>query len=273
MEYLGSVLGALLSPLMIVFVVLALGYLLGAITIKGVSLGSAGVLIVAIIVGVIFFLCGDKNELNKLIECSFVVGDTKITLWGSSPQSVFKTVQNIGTMLFVTSVGLIAGPKFFRSFNRSTISYVVMGAGIVLTGVAITVLLGALDPNMTMAMATGLLSGSLTSTPAFGAAEEAAGTLANEVTAGYGIGYLYGVLGVVLFVQLMPKILKVDIAKDDKVIEELGIHSGETTADGKFTIQDTRCLGCCGLAPVMTINEDVYGKLTPAMIKDILAKY
>jgi NADP-reducing hydrogenase subunit HndA len=59
----------------------------------------------------------------------------------------------------------------------------------------------------------------------------------------------------------------------DKVIEELGIHSGETTADGKFTIQDTRCLGCCGLAPVMTINEDVYGKLTADMIPAILAKY
>ena len=58
-----------------------------------------------------------------------------------------------------------------------------------------------------------------------------------------------------------------------RVEEELGITSNQTTADGKFSIQDTRCLGCCGLAPVMTINEDVYGKLTPAMVKDILAKY
>ena len=117
-------------------------------------------------------------------------------------------------MLFVTSVGLIAGPKFFRSFNKSMISYVVMGAAIVLTGVVITVVLAWIDPNMSIAMGTGLLSGSLTSTPAFGAAEEAAGELASEVTAGYGIGYLYGVLGVVLFVQVMPKILKVDIAKE-----------------------------------------------------------
>ena len=58
-----------------------------------------------------------------------------------------------------------------------------------------------------------------------------------------------------------------------RVERELGITSNETTEDGKFTIQDTRCLGCCGLAPVMTINEDVYGKLTPSMIPDILAKY
>ena len=58
-----------------------------------------------------------------------------------------------------------------------------------------------------------------------------------------------------------------------RVEEQLGITSNQTTPDGKFSIQDTRCLGCCGLAPVMTINEDVYGKLTPAMVKDILAKY
>ena len=214
MEYLGITLGALLSTLFVVFVILSLGYALGAIKIKGISLGSAGVLLVAIIVGVIFFLCGEKDVNNKLVEFSFTLGGKKITLWGSSAQSILKTVQNIGTMLFVTSVGLIAGPKFFRSFNKSMISYVVMGAAIVLTGVVITVVLAWIDPNMSIAMGTGLLSGSLTSTPAFGAAEEAAGELASEVTAGYGIGYLYGVLGVVLFVQVMPKILKVDIAKE-----------------------------------------------------------
>ena len=189
MEYLGITLGALLSTLFVVFVILSLGYALGAIKIKGISLGSAGVLLVAIIVGVIFFLCGEKDVNNKLVEFSFTLGGKKITLWGSSAQSILKTVQNIGTMLFVTSVGLIAGPKFFRSFNKSMISYVVMGAAIVLTGVVITVVLAWIDPNMSIAMGTGLLSGSLTSTPAFGAAEEAAGELASEVTAGYGIGY------------------------------------------------------------------------------------
>ena len=59
----------------------------------------------------------------------------------------------------------------------------------------------------------------------------------------------------------------------DRVYEELGIQSGETTADGKFTIQDTRCLGCCGLAPVMTVNEDVYGRITAAQVPGILDKY
>ncbi|MBP5156154.1 MAG: NADH-quinone oxidoreductase subunit NuoE [Clostridia bacterium] len=53
----------------------------------------------------------------------------------------------------------------------------------------------------------------------------------------------------------------------------LGIEAGETTADGKFSIQDTRCLGCCGLAPVMTVNGEVFGRLTAADVPGILAKY
>ena len=235
MEYIGGVVSALLSPLFIMFIILSLGYALGAIKVKGVSLGSAGVLLVAIIIGVIFFLCGTKDENNKLIEFSFVIGSSKITLWGSSAQNVFKTVQNLGTMLFVTSVGLIAGPKFFRSFNKSMISYVIMGAAIVLTGVAITVIIAAIDPNMNIAMGTGLLAGSLTSTPAFGAAEEAAGELASEVTAGYGIGYLYGVLGVVLFVQLLPKILKVDIAKERETF--VAANTIQIKDDGKKRVR------------------------------------
>lgn len=59
----------------------------------------------------------------------------------------------------------------------------------------------------------------------------------------------------------------------DAVKKQLGIEAGETTPDGKFSIQDTRCLGCCGLAPVMTVDGDVYGRLTPTDVKDILAKY
>lgn len=59
----------------------------------------------------------------------------------------------------------------------------------------------------------------------------------------------------------------------DKVKEELGIEVGQTTSDGKFSLQATRCLGACGLAPVMVVNEDVYGKLTPDDVKGILKKY
>jgi NADH:ubiquinone oxidoreductase subunit E len=59
----------------------------------------------------------------------------------------------------------------------------------------------------------------------------------------------------------------------DRLNEELKVATGGTTEDNKFTLEATRCLGCCGLAPVMMINEDVYGKLVPEDIPDILKKY
>jgi NADP-reducing hydrogenase subunit HndA len=59
----------------------------------------------------------------------------------------------------------------------------------------------------------------------------------------------------------------------DKVQEVLGIKDGECTPDMKFSINPCRCIGACGLAPVMMINEDVYGRLTPDQIPAILAKY
>ena len=59
----------------------------------------------------------------------------------------------------------------------------------------------------------------------------------------------------------------------DATEKELNIPCGKTTEDGKFTLEATRCLGCCGLAPVMVIDEEVYGRLTAGQVKGILAKY
>lgn len=59
----------------------------------------------------------------------------------------------------------------------------------------------------------------------------------------------------------------------EEIEKGLGIKVGETTVDRRFSLEATRCIGACGLAPVITVNEDVYGKLVPADIKGILAKY
>ncbi len=254
--YFYEVLNSLLVPLFVAFFVVVLGLLIGKIEIKGISLGTAGVLLVAILVGVVFsfvpsITIGDKTIVLWSTAQSFdkglgiVVKDGKefVTELGKfktfSTESVFSTISNIGTVLFVTAVGLIAGPKFFRSFNKSMMSYVFMGATIIIIGVGITVALAAIDRNMDIGMATGLLSGSLTSTPAFSAAKESAKAISEKmesaVTAGYGIGYLYGVLGVVLFVQIMPKILKVDIAKERASF--VAANTLEIKEDGKKRIQ------------------------------------
>lgn len=58
-----------------------------------------------------------------------------------------------------------------------------------------------------------------------------------------------------------------------KIEEILGIKGGECTSDRKFSLDACRCVGACGLAPVMTINGEVYGKITPGEVKGILEKY
>jgi NADH:ubiquinone oxidoreductase subunit E len=55
--------------------------------------------------------------------------------------------------------------------------------------------------------------------------------------------------------------------------KELGVEVGQTTADGLFTLQEARCLGACGLAPVCMIDDKIYGELTPKKVTDIIAKY
>ena len=59
----------------------------------------------------------------------------------------------------------------------------------------------------------------------------------------------------------------------DKASELLGIEAGGITEDGRFSLDATRCIGCCGLAPVLTVNDDVYGKVTAEQVPDILKKY
>ena len=73
-------------------------------------------------------------------------------------------------------------------------------------------------------------------------------------------------LGTACFVKGSENVL-------ERAKERLGIDVGETTKDGKFSLEATRCIGACGLAPVFTVNEEVYGKATVKMMDEILDKY
>lgn len=79
--------------------------------------------------------------------------------------------------------------------------------------------------------------------------------------------YLIGMcLGTACYVQDAGKIM-------DALSKELGIESGKTTSDGLFTLEATRCIGCCGLAPAMMVNDQVYGRLTPQDVPGIIAEF
>jgi len=59
----------------------------------------------------------------------------------------------------------------------------------------------------------------------------------------------------------------------DKLVENLGIQVGDTDKEGKFTLEATRCVGACGLSPVLLVNDDVYGRTTPDIVPNIMDKY
>lgn len=187
------------------FLITLLGYLLGSVSIKGISLGTAGVFLVAILFGYLSTLPALK-EIPVL--SSFFIDGSASTLAGYYS----KAVQNIGLVLFVASVGFIAGPSFFKNLKKNATSFVLLGAVIILGG-GLTAVIFALIPGIDPAFSAGVLSGALTSTPGYSAALEAT-TSPDLVTLGYAIAYPFGVLGVVLFVQLIPKLLRVDMAKE-----------------------------------------------------------
>lgn len=195
-----------------VFAIAAFGYILGRITIKGISLGTAGVFVIALIYGGFF---------GVFFNSKFVIEEVNYA------SQALKIVENLGLVFFVTSVGFIAGPNFFKNMKKNFKSYVLLGLVIILSGgiAAIAcILIGRVlesgtDPKQLTAIITGLLSGSLTSTPAFSATKEAvAAQYQDAVTVGYGIAYLFGVIGVVLFVQLMPRIVHADMAEEVRKI-------------------------------------------------------
>jgi putative transport protein len=201
--------------LFVVFAVLLLGYALGRITFKGISLGDAGVFIVALVFGALLF---HVNEFGQLIFA------------GSSKPYDFNAglslIESLGLILFVTSVGFIAGPKFFGNFKRNFKSYVLLGLIIILAGGAAAagcIGLGEVvgygssikEQDGFVAMIVGLLSGSLTSTPAFSAAKATVDPqYQGLVSVGHGIAYIFGVIGVVLFVQLVPKLTKANMDEE-----------------------------------------------------------
>lgn len=213
-----------------VLAIAAVGYLLGRVTIKGVNLGTAGVFIVALLFGAFLF---------PSLDAQLCIEDTVFT------KDALKIVENLGLIFFVTSVGFIAGPKFFRNMKVNFKSYVLLGIVIILSASLICVLcvviggkISSVDHDTFKSTMVGLLAGALTSTPAFSASKEAAGAnFEDAVSAGYAIAYLFGVIGVVLFVQLVPKITKANMQYEIKRITIADKpKESKKTVGGKHTI-------------------------------------
>lgn len=197
-----------------IFAIAALGYGLGRITIKGVNLGTAGVFIIALLFGCFFF---------EPLKAELMVGEVAYV------DNALKIIETFGLILFVTAVGFIAGPKFFGNLKKNFKSYILLGLVIIVAGglsaigcIYLGRALGETNYAEFTAMIVGLLSGSLTSTPAFSAAKDTVlPEYVNAVSVGHGIAYIFGVIGVVLFVQLVPKFMKANMEEERAKIAQI----------------------------------------------------
>lgn len=170
------------EPLFLLFFILLIGSFVGQLSYKGLNLGASGVLLIAMV-------------------------------FGHFGYEISSTVQNLGLSLFIVAVGLQAGPRFFRMMRSSGIVFGIIGFITVFIAAVTTVFVAKLF-QLPPALSIGIMTGALTSTPGLAAALEATNDPLASV--GYGIAYPFGVIAVVLFVQLFPRVLKVDVERDLK---------------------------------------------------------
>lgn len=175
----------LTNPYFILFLIIGLGMALGAIRICGLSLGTSGVLFVALVAGHYGY-------------------------------HVPEGVRDVGLALFVYCIGLGAGARFFAAIARQGSKLALLSVIIVCSAAAV-IYLCSQWLNIPAGLSAGIFAGACTSTPALAAATEVLKDTASQNAAlsiGYGISYPFGVIGVVLFVQLMPKLIKCDLTAE-----------------------------------------------------------
>ena len=178
--------GILTQTYFALLLIIALGLMLGHLRVKGISLDISGVLFVALVLG----------------HFGLIIPD------------VF---QKIGLVLFIFTIGMQSGPGFFEGFKRQGRALVISTLLLILTAGAITVTL-ALIFQVDFSLSVGLLTGALTSTPGLAAAIES--TESPLASIGYGIAYPFGVVGVILFIRILPKALRVDLQKAREEYQE-----------------------------------------------------
>ena len=167
------------------FLIIALGFMLGRIQIKGLSLDVSAVIFIALLFG----------HFGVIIP---------------------KELGNMGLVLFIFTIGIQAGPGFFDSFRSKGKTLIILTLLIVgsacLTGILFKYILDIDTPSI-----VGLIAGALTSTPGLAVAIDS--TQSSAASIAYGIAYPFGVIGVILFVKLLPKILRKDLIAEAKTLE------------------------------------------------------
>ena len=174
------------NPVFLLLLIVALGEGLGHFRLKAFSLGSSAIIFVAL-----------------------AFGHYGFTLPGE--------FQTLGLVLFIYSVGLQAGPGFISSFKSQGLKLTLGALTVVFVGFLVTLVCCYIF-DFNLGIGAGLFSGALTSTPGLAVAAEASGS--NQATAAYGLTYCFGVVGVILFINLLPKILRVNFEQEERVLHQ-----------------------------------------------------
>lgn len=173
------------STIFALFVIIAIGFVVGRINIKGINLDVSAVIFVAL-------------------------------LFGHYGVHIPAALGNFGMVLFIFSIGIQAGPGFFSTFRSKGKTLAVISAVLVISAAAVTVGTSYIF-DFTAAEAAGLFTGALTSTPGLATAKEIAG---DSAAIAYSIAYPFGVIGVILFVKLLPTVMRVNLKDEEKKIAD-----------------------------------------------------
>lgn len=176
------------QEMVVLFAILTIGTWLGQLSVRGLSLGTAGVLFTAMI-------------------------------FGHFGLSVPRGVMDLGLLLFVYAVGLQAGPRFFRTFRRHGIQFVLLALAIAGAG-ALTAVIVGVWLKLPYHLVAGLFSGALTCTPALAAAIDMIERLSpgnsSLVSVGYGVAYPFSMIGLVLLIQTLPRLTRREIKAEEQ---------------------------------------------------------
>lgn len=169
------------NTIFMIFLALALGYVFGRISFWGLKFGTSGVLIVALI-------------------------------FGHFGMTVPGIVGSAGLVLFLAAVGLSAGPSFISNLKANFWGFLGTSLAILIAG-GLTIAFTVKFLNIPVDLALGIAAGALTSTTSLAATIEL--TSSSTASVGYGLAYVFGIISIVFFVQIIPKILKADISEEN----------------------------------------------------------
>jgi len=191
------------------FLIIALGYVLGKIKIRGISLDVSAVIFVALVFG----------------------------HYGIQIPQAF---QSIGLVLFIFTIAIQAGPGFVHSFRKQGIPLMILAFILIGSAMLLSLVISSLW-HIDGQIGLGLLTGALTSTPGLAVAIDS--THSPLASIGYGIAYPFGVLGVILFVRIFPILFKIDIHRASRALMDQNLEEFPAISGKHFVVENQNILG------------------------------